>query len=106
MGQLSIFVDESGDFGEYSVHSPYYIITMIFHDQNKDILTNIKHLNESLETMGLGKDFTIHTEPIIRREEIYKNMPPNERRAILAKLFYFTMKFESYLKLSPFYRTF
>ena len=92
MGQLSIFVDESGDFGEYSTHSPYYIITMIFHDQSKDIQTNINHLNDSLENMGLGKDFTIHTEPIIRREEIYENMSPNERRAILSKLFYFVMK--------------
>ena len=92
MGQLSIFVDESGDFGEYSTHSPYYIITMIFHDQSKDIQKNINHLNESLENMGLGKDFTIHTEPIIRREEIYENMSPNERRAILSKLFYFVMK--------------
>ena len=92
MGQLSIFVDESGDFGEYSTHSPYYIITMIFHDQNKDIQQNINHLNESLENMGLGKDFAIHTEPIIRREEIYENMSPNERRAILSKLFYFVMK--------------
>ena len=94
MGQLSIFVDESGDFGEYSTHSPYYIITMIFHDQSKDIQTNINHLNKSLENMGLGKDFAIHTEPIIRREEIYENMGPNERRAILSKLFYFVMKSE------------
>lgn len=92
MGQLSIFVDESGDFGEYSAHSPYYIIAMIFHDQSKDIFRNINHLNESLENMGLGKDFAIHTEPIIRREEIYEKMTPNERRAILSKLFYFVMK--------------
>ena len=27
MGKLSIFVDESGDFGAYSSHCPYYIIT-------------------------------------------------------------------------------
>ena len=92
MGQLSIFVDESGDFGEYSAHSPYYIIAMIFHDQSKDIFRNINHLNESLENMGSGKDFAIHTEPIIRREEIYEKMTPNERRAILSKLFYFVMK--------------
>lgn len=54
IGQLSIFVDESGDFGEYSTHSPYYIITMIFHDQNKDIQQNINHLNESLENRILN----------------------------------------------------
>ena len=29
--ELSIFIDESGDFGEYEAHSPYYIIIMVFH---------------------------------------------------------------------------
>ena len=28
---LSIFVDESGDFVEFEKHSPYYLITMIYH---------------------------------------------------------------------------
>ena len=37
MKELSIFIDESGDFGEYAVHSPYYIITMVYHEQDKDI---------------------------------------------------------------------
>ncbi len=37
MAALSIFVDESGDFGTYSPHSPYYIVTMLFHDQNYDV---------------------------------------------------------------------
>ena len=25
MKEISIFIDESGDFGEYAVHSPFYI---------------------------------------------------------------------------------
>ena len=37
MKELSIFIDESGDFGEYNKISPYYIVTMVFHDQDKDI---------------------------------------------------------------------
>ena len=44
MKELSIFVDESGDFGdfgEYAQHAPYYIITMVFHDQSNDISQNI-----------------------------------------------------------------
>ncbi len=41
MKELSIFVDESGDFGEYNHHSPYYIITMVFHNQNDDITKDI-----------------------------------------------------------------
>lgn len=26
MKELSIFIDESGDFGEYDYHSPWYIV--------------------------------------------------------------------------------
>lgn len=37
MKELSIFCDESGDFGEYSHLSPYYIISMVIHDQSADI---------------------------------------------------------------------
>ena len=48
MKELSIFVDESGDFGEYRYHSPYYIITMVFHDQNNDITDNIEKFNNEL----------------------------------------------------------
>ena len=40
---LSIFIDESGDFGPYEAHAPYYLVSMILHDQNTDIteVTNI-----------------------------------------------------------------
>ena len=33
MSELSVFIDESGDFGSYEHHAPYYIITLVFHDQ-------------------------------------------------------------------------
>ena len=48
MKEISIFIDESGDFGEYQTHSPYYIVLLVFHEQNNDISENIKHLNEKL----------------------------------------------------------
>lgn len=35
--ELSVFVDESGDFGEYDYHAPYYIISLVFHNQSHDI---------------------------------------------------------------------
>ena len=41
MKELSVFVDESGDFGGYEIHSPYYIVTMVFHDQDIDITEKI-----------------------------------------------------------------
>lgn len=92
MRTLSIFVDESGDFGAYSPHSPYYIIAMIFHEQDKGISTSIAHLDNALRNRGYDEDFVIHTEPLIRREESFKFMSPNERRAIISALFYFIMK--------------
>jgi len=83
--ELSIFVDESGDFGEYQPHSPYYIVTMVFHDQKHDITNQINKLDAELALLNV-KDLAVHTGPIIRKEEIYMDMPIEERRRILNKL--------------------
>lgn len=88
---LSIFIDESGDFGEYRSHSPYYIVTLVFHNQDEDIGSNIRLLNQQLSDLGY-KDMAVHTEPLVRREGAYANLSPNERRAILTKLFFFAQK--------------
>lgn len=92
MKELSIFVDESGDFGECQKHAPYYIVTMVFHNQAVDISDNINFLNKSLKQIGYGDEQAIHTEPLIRREKPYQYFQPNERRAIFSKLYYFTLK--------------
>ena len=91
MKELSIFVDESGDFGEYAQHAPYYIITMVFHDQSNDISSNLNTLNNALKQIGYGDEQAVHTEPLIRRETPYQYFQPNERRAIFAKLYYFAL---------------
>lgn len=88
MKELSIFIDESGDFGEYDHHSPYYIITMLFHDQNADVQSAIEKLDMELSYLGLN-DICVHTGPIIRKEEIYIQMPINERRRIFNKMMAF-----------------
>lgn len=85
MKELSIFIDESGDFGEYAAHSPYYIITMVFHNQNSDVQHAITKLNQGLSYLSLD-DLCIHTGPIIRREEIYAEMSIAERRRIFNKM--------------------
>ena len=89
MRELSIFVDESGDFGPYSSHSPYYIISLVFHDQSKDITPQIDHLVHAVKDLGYRGNFAIHTAPLIRKEEMYTNHSPNERRALFTKLYYF-----------------
>lgn len=86
--ELSVFIDESGDFGEYSPHSPYYIITMVFHNQDVNIQENVQRLNTELSYLGLD-NLCIHTGPIIRKEEIYKDMDIVERRRIFNKMMAF-----------------
>ena len=98
MRELSIFVDESGDFGAYAKHSPFYIITMVFHDQSKDITKDIDRLRAEFINLGYEDDFVVHTGPLIRKEEIYCNMLPNDRRAIFTKLFFFTMRADIWYK--------
>ena len=87
--ELSIFVDESGDFGKYNENAPFYIVSFVFHEQNNPIQNQINILNNSLEELGL-KNHTIHTAPLIRREKNYKTFDISIRRKIFHKLFCFT----------------
>ena len=52
MRELSVFVDESGDFGEYDYHAPFYIITLVFHDQNVNIQEDLVKLETELSQIG------------------------------------------------------
>lgn len=88
MKELSIFVDESGDFGSYESHSPYYIVTFVFHDQSVDITKNINHLNDKFSESGLP-DHPVHAGPLIRKESEYKNLSLPERKRIFNFLYNF-----------------
>ena len=54
MKTLSIFIDESGDFGPYNYLSPYYIVVMAFHDQAVNITEDINFLDERLHQSSDG----------------------------------------------------
>ena len=82
MNEISIFIDESGDFGEYQIHSPYYIVSIVFHEQKKDISALVSNLDKRLTYHNLNNN-CIHTGPIVRKEEEYQNMSIKERRNIL-----------------------
>jgi len=82
LSELSIFIDESGDFGQYDFRSPYYIITMVFHDQSVDISGPIATLEQDLANRGFP-DHCVHTGPIIRRENEYEFETIQIRRRIL-----------------------
>lgn len=87
--ELSVFIDESGDFGQYEFHAPFYIVTLVFHDQSIDITENINHLNDKIRNSGLP-ECPVHAGPIIRREFEFKYLSSMERKRIFNILFNFT----------------
>lgn len=91
MNDLSIFVDESGDFGPYEYHAPLYIVTMVFHEQHNDESTNIQRFDRSLSEIGLT-NHVVHAGPLIRREEVYANLSIDERMQIFRRTFNFVRK--------------
>lgn len=90
MKELSIFIDESGDFGKITEKPSYYLITLVFHDQKYNIDTNVKKLENSVQTSGFHLEY-IHTGPVIRREDIFRNFTIDERRKLMYKMLNFVM---------------
>ena len=90
---LSVFIDESGDFGAYDHHAPYYIVAMVLHDQSADIRENIQVLDRHQRELG-WEPHAIHTGPIIRRESIYENVRMEERKKLFNALFHFSRRLE------------
>lgn len=86
---LSVFIDESGDFGKYNPASPYYYVAMVLHEQDKDISKNISVLERQISNWGYS-GHTIHTGPLIRRESVYKNDLRENRKALFNALYHFT----------------
>ncbi len=95
MNELSIFVDESGDFGQYDYRSPYYIISMVFHNQNLDIHNELNKIDDFFQQIGIP-NHCVHAGPIIRQEEEYRNMTLEMRSKILKRLMAFTRSIDLY----------
>jgi len=93
MKELSIFVDESGDFGSYEYHSPFYMMTMVFHDQSVDISPDLNRLQSSISQKGIP-DYTFHAGPLIRRDNEYKVFSLEDRKKMFDYLFNFVRKIE------------
>lgn len=90
---LSVFVDESGDFGQYDAHSPYYLVAMILHNQDIDITANITVMDEHMKNLGYEKH-AIHTGPLIRRESDYVNEYVEDRKRLFNALFNFARRLD------------
>ena len=91
--EVSVFIDESGSYEHDRQSSRYYLVCMVFHDQDNDIQPAINKLNMELSYLGLD-DICIHTGPIIRMEEVYKNINLIDRRRIFNKMIAFIRQIE------------
>ncbi len=87
--ELSVFIDESGDFGPYAPHAPYYIITLVFHEQTQSIQDQVFHLRQAVRHAGFDEQHAIHSAPLIRKERDYLRLDRTERRRLFRALFTF-----------------
>lgn len=88
MKELSIFIDESGDFGEIKERPAYYLVTFVFHNQNDGIGRQVSMLEEGVKNAGFDVEY-IHTGPVIRREEVFEKYSVDERRKLLYRMLNF-----------------
>ncbi len=79
MKDLSLFVDESGDVGETSA---YYLITIVLHDQDKDIRQVLAPYEADLRTRRI-RDIPMHLGPLLNGNDDYKGLGVSTRKALL-----------------------
>ena len=88
---LSCFIDESGDFGDYDSHSPYYIVSVVLHDQKESIEGYINGLETYLSQYGYSHH-SFHTAPLVRREADYSSLDIKIRKRLFNQIYNFTRK--------------
>ena len=74
---LSVFIDESGDTGFEFGASKYYVVSLVFHEQNNDISSQLNKFKD---------DPVFHVGPIIRREDKFRELELPERKKYLNKV--------------------
>ena len=79
MAELSLYVDESGEFGS---ESKYYLVTIVFHDVADDIQEHIDCYRNALQRCSLP-DATFHMSPLLYRHDQYADMSVEDRKKYL-----------------------
>ena len=80
MREISIFVDESGDAGETS---RFYLITLVFHEQNLNISNVIAVYEQDLARRNMA-DIPMHLGPLMNGNDDYKFLTIAERKQYLS----------------------
>ena len=92
--EISVFVDESGSFDPSAASSQFYIVCMVFHDQDKSIADDVATLNRELQGIGLDDTQAVHAGPLIRWEDPYRHLRRQDRRIVFGKLLAFIRRAE------------
>ena len=83
MPEISLFVDESGESG---TESKYYLLTLVFHEQNSSIDKQIELYENALHDKGLP-DIPLHTPPLLNGHDDYEGMDIQDRKRLLQAFF-------------------
>ena len=75
MPEISLFVDESDESG---TESKYYLLTLVFHEQDSGIDRQIELYESSLHDKGLP-DIPLHTSPLLNGQDDYEGMDIQDR---------------------------
>lgn len=88
--RLNIFIDESGDFGFVNGSSDLYAVSFTLHESSDSIETELKYLNEKLDT--LNYDGMIHLAYLIAKRGDYSHFNFERRKSIFGAIFYFSSR--------------
>lgn len=88
---LSVFVDESGRFQYPDAASRFYIVSMVLHDQDVDIGSELSALNLRFRDMHLDK-MCFHAGPLIRQEKVFTVLDRSFRYRIFAAMMAFARR--------------
>ena len=88
MRELSVFVDESGDLGG---ESKYYLLALVFHDQDDSLSPLIEQYERVLSERSL-ENVPLHLNPLLRGNEAYTNMSAPHRLRLLTSFATFAHK--------------
>jgi len=96
---LSVFIDESGDYGFINDASKYYIFSFVIHEQ-KDNLNQYYNIIKDMDIF--------HAGPLIRKEDEYLFVQREERKKIFHKFFLFAiglpLRFKSFIYYKEYYK--
>ncbi len=88
---LSCFVDETGDFGKYDPRCPYYMVSVVLHEQSNSIEKQLNGLEQYLSDLGYPHH-ALHAGPLLRREADYAEVAAEDRKKMFNLLFNFARK--------------